>query len=248
MDALLRDMTAVSARAGCNSLWKTWVTFHEAWFNHEVPVLPITAASLLSVAASCKAGRYKSFPVYLSKAKEHHIQAGHAWTDSLALAARKATTSVLRGLGAARQSAPFDVPRAIITASTLEIPAGGPLGWQHMIVVGVAFIMREIELAYAQVQHVQLDDVNLKVSLRLPVSKRDYRALGCTRTLACLCQTDGPVRADCAYHAVLAQVQLLHDHFGQDFPDGLPLFPTAAGEHVGKAIVVRLLVDTGRTL
>ena len=115
-----------------------------------------------------------------------------------------------------------------------------------MIVVGVVFIMREIELAYAQVQHVQLDDVNLKVSHRLPVSKRDYRALGCTRTLACLCQTDGSVRADCAYHAVVAQVQLLHDHFGQAFPDGLTLFSTAAGEHVSKAIVVRLLVDTVR--
>ena len=182
---LLQDTTAASARRSVQALWITWTTFHAAWFGQGTPTLPLTPTSVLSVAASFKAGRYKSFATYLSKAKEQHISAGHAWTDELALAARKATTSVLRGVGTARQSTPFDLDKALLVADKVPAQLASPLGWSRMMVIGVAFIMREIELAAALVRHVLLDFDALQVTLQLPASKRDSRAIGCSRTLAC---------------------------------------------------------------
>ena len=42
-----------------------------------------------------------------------HILAGHPWEAQIELAFRHAALSVLRGLGVARQSAPFDVEMAL---------------------------------------------------------------------------------------------------------------------------------------
>ena len=206
----------------------------------------MSPASVLAVSAAFKAGRYKSYPTYASKAKEMHIKAGHPWTDSHALAVRKATTSVLRGAGVARQSAPFDLDKALAVAAGLATARAAPVGWSHLLVVGVSFIMREIELAFVLVAHARLDGKARTISLQLPVSKRDPRAIGCTRSLACSCGGTAAVRPDCPYHAVAAQLGLLRERFGDPLPDGLPLFPTDAGEAVDKAVVVKQLLATIR--
>ena len=193
-----------------------------------------------------KAGRYKSYPTYASKAKEMHIKAGYPWTDSHALAIRKATTSVLRGAGVARQSAPFDFNKALAAAADVAAVKGAPVGWPQLLAVGVAFILREVELAFALVAHARLDGKTRKTSLQLPVSKRDPKAIGCTRTLSCTCGVEAAVRPDCPYHAVALQLGQLRELFGDPLPEGLPLFPTTAGESADKAVVVKQLIATNR--
>ena len=88
--------------------------------------------------------------MYLSKAKELHIMAGHDWTPLLELVSRKAAQSVLRGLGSSRQSLLFNVDKALDVLSqpgAVRLPEGTPVGWMNLIVVGTYFVMREMELA-----------------------------------------------------------------------------------------------------
>jgi hypothetical protein len=102
--ALRQDMSAASSKANACSLWATWRQFHEGWFGPGMDVLPLTQEKIFAVAACFKSGGYRAFPGYLSKAKEHHILAGHSWDLQLDYVGRKATTSVTRGLGAPRRS------------------------------------------------------------------------------------------------------------------------------------------------
>ena len=70
--------------------------------------------------------------MYLSKAKEHHVLAGFDWPPLLELASRRATRSVLRGVGAAGQSLPFDVNKALDVlgqTGAVQLPEGTPVGW-----------------------------------------------------------------------------------------------------------------------
>ena len=84
-----------------------------AWFGEAVAPLPLTREKILGTAAAFKAGRYRSYGAYAAKAREHHILAGFPWEEILTLTIRKTTLSVTRGLGLARQAAPFDLDKAL---------------------------------------------------------------------------------------------------------------------------------------
>ena len=150
-------------------------------------------------------GGYKGYKGYLGRAKEMHVLAGHPWDTSLELSARKSATSVLRGLGVERQSAPFDLAVVLKTIEEGKVCLrdSAPIGWANFVVIATFFMMREIEAAAAQAGHVTVAEEEQRVSVRLPVSKKDPRAVGCTRSWACLCR-EGSIRRDCPYHAAVA--------------------------------------------
>jgi hypothetical protein len=241
-----RDVTAASSAASSASTWRTWVAFHVAWVGEKEPVLPLTAAKVRCVSACFEEGAYKSFAPYLSKAKEMHILGGFEWTPLLEMCFRKASHSVLRGIGAARQSRPFDLLRGIEVAEAdcFELGMGAPIGWRKLLVVGTFIVMREIEIAFAKAEHTRIDEGARRVTLLLPVSKKDPRAVGCERAWSCLCGGTGVPRPDCPFHAVLGQLELLQKEFGCPLPCGLPLFPCARGQHIDKALVVAALEAT----
>jgi hypothetical protein len=240
------DVRAASSKATTASTWKTWSLFHVAWFGPDVPVVPLTPGSIRAVGACFKEGRYKVFVPYMTIAKEVHVLEGWEWSTLLEMCSRKAAHSVTRGVGMARQSKPFDLSRALaaLAADDVSLPPLAPLGWQHMLVIGVSFIMREIELAFALAEHVTLDEGEKRVSLLLPVSKKDPRAVGCSRSWSCLCPLGNGTRSDCPFHAAFHQLRLLEKTFGVPLPTALPLFPTASGRHVDKAIVISALEAT----
>jgi hypothetical protein len=76
------------------------------------------------------------------------------------------------------------------------------------------------------------------------VSKKDPRALGCSRAWECLCKPGDSSREDCPFHAVTNQLARLREHFGDPLPEGLPLFPTVHGQPVARAVVVTALEAT----
>ena len=245
MARFVQDMSAPSSRASACSLWKTWSDFHTAWFGAEEPILPLTPAKLFAVAACFKEGGYKGFPAYMSKAREMHIISGNNWGEHLDLARRKATASVLRGVGVARQSAPFDLLAAVRAVREGKVRLGplAPVGWDNFLVVAAYFIMREIEAAAVVVEHVTVSCADLKVSLRLPVSKKDPRAVGCTRSWSCLC-AGSPMRVDCPFHAIACQLKLLEDKFGLPLASDLPLFPDDCGTVCSKVNIIDALEAT----
>ena len=70
--------------------------------------------------------------------------------------------------------------------------------------------------------------------LQLPVSKKDPRATGCTRSWQRLRKEGGLVRSDCPFHAVVHQLGRLGETFGSPLPAEWPLSPTAKGAGRGK--------------
>jgi len=118
----------------------------------DVPVLPVTYVSFLRVSALFKAGKYKSFPGYVSRIKRLYTQEGHSWTSQLEDCKRWATTSfctrmpwdmVRRGPGEPVRSFQAD---AVVKAPSLPYRADGShamrlTGAQLLAVMGLDPIM-----------------------------------------------------------------------------------------------------------
>jgi hypothetical protein len=114
-------------------------------------------------------------------------------------------------------------------------------------VLATFFVMREIEAANIRVDHVTIDAKEQMVQLLLPVSKKDPRAVGCSRAWKCLCRAGEPweeTRHDCPYHAATQQLARLRMRFGSPLPADLPLFPTEDGQPVARAAVIAALEAT----
>ena len=94
----LNDLTAMmvapSAAASQDSLLHTWHSFHNEWFNSEVPALPLTSEKVYAVCAMFRAGGYRAIENYVSRIKDSHLEHGHSWTEFLDRACRKAKRAV----------------------------------------------------------------------------------------------------------------------------------------------------------
>eukprot|EP00971_Amphidinium_carterae_P147990 2933448-Amphidinium_carterae.1 len=82
-------------------LLATWTTYATR-IAGSAPTWPL-------VAATFKAGGYRSFDNYLSRAEMEHMQRGHVWTQDLDLMARRRCRACERGLGPPKQSSVLDV-------------------------------------------------------------------------------------------------------------------------------------------
>ena len=154
------------------------------------------------------------------------VQLAQAVTDTI--------RSVGRGAGASRQSKPIDAVRvAGLGLSGAPLCPGGAIAPSDCIVAGSFFLLREIELAAARVEHVTIAPDQRSVEWLLPTSKTDPRAVGVSRGWDCCCGTPSMDMA-CPVHALIRQVRRstsLALHSGIPISD-MPLFPTADGEEV----------------
>ena len=150
--------------------------------------------------------------------------AGHQCETRLDLAFRQGSA-----LGVSRQSAPIDDKAALGTVNKcgVQLPPGAPVGWGNFWVLATFFMMREIEAAAALAGHLEINVVTRTVSLKLPVTRADPRAVGCKTAWSCLCR-ESELRQDCPYHAGVAQLELLQGKFAFPLPSSLPLFPIEA--------------------
>lgn len=253
MDSLLSDMEAASAKGPNAALLRTWQSVHESWFGADAgPAFPLTGEKLRAAGAVFKARGYRSFPNYLTKAKQHHIRITGSWPILLDQEAREVKRSVRRGLGPSRQSEPLQVekvaelPTEQLSASE-PIVSGGPIGAWNLAVLGVFFILREIELSLSLASSVTLNFVTKVVSWLLPSSKTDSAALTTTREWRCLC--DANTIWLCPFHAAVRQMEFLKDTFGDEngaLPPGLPFFPSLRGGAVSKESVVETIKEWHR--
>ena len=239
---LQAQVHASSAQGPLESLWSTWCEFHLKWFGPDVGVLPLTRDKIFCVAAMFKQGGYQSFQKYLSRAKDRHIQDGHLWSALLDSTCRKAVRSVLRGIGAPRQSGPLP-PLEVWDRLALDRVAYTPDGPSQpvaMFVVSVFFLLRELEASVCLASRVSFDRARNIITLQLSASKTDPKALSVTRTWGCICS--GKLAIPCPYHAGLSNYNALVANFGScdgDLPTDLTFFPSNAGEVVSKASVVQ---------
>ena len=232
------DVRAVSATSTSESLWHTWAFYHQRWFGANEPVLPITVQSVQAVVAQMKDQEYASIANYISIAKDKHIGHGHTWNEFLSREARRGTRSGTRGRGAAKQDEELDLDAAF----TLDIGSdplvpGGMCNFMWALEVGTFFVLREIELSTSLASAVSVNKEKLEVTVALPVSKTDPKAIGCTRTWGCVCggQHDTP----CCYHALTEQLGWLDRTFPDVARADLPLFPQSNGDAASKVSVVK---------
>ena len=262
---------AASSLAPRDSLLKTWMEFHQAWFQNE-DYFPLTTEIIDAVGAMFRAGEYRSVANYFSRAQDEHGALGHDWNFQLTRARRLAVRAVTRGMGPPRQSQPLPIEKIIEYCFNLDnllewekqsssmLPEKHvPFGWVTMILVGSLFLMREIEVAAAKVGHVTIDVVAKTVSLLLPVSKTDIYALGKTRTWSCICSKLREVGefpdVPCVYHLLKNHLEKLHTyvadqvgHISGEAWNNVPLFPTRELKPTVKEFVVRLIEVMAETL
>lgn len=250
------DKHAASAQVSRESLVTTWERLLHKWHGEEVPAVPVEPADIGYVGALMKARGYRSFANYVSRMKELHVKAGFYWSPLHELEAKQGTRSVTRGQGPARQSAPLSVPGAAVLLEGLGVSPvvpGGPTHPRGVIVLGSAFLLRELELATARAAHASVDSKRRCFWLELPVSKTDPSAIGCSRCWGCICEAhDGHAEPSCPYCVGVTHLAHLRWLFGEGeenaLPVELPLFPTADGDTVFKENVVRTIEAAAASL
>ena len=258
--------TAARSAVGPNeSMLGTWISFHSAWFGSDSSAFPLTPASITAVASMFKAGRYRAFANYQSRAKDFHLASGHPWDEFLDRAFRRTRRAVCRGIGPARQSEAFDINEAWNTVnSDKPCISGGPIGPRQLLVCGSFWMLREAEISMALARNLVFNFAEQYVDWSLPASKTDPAGLGKTRRWECICSGTG---SPCPFHAAASQRALLVSLFGTSgssssrstststdgsLPRDLPFFPTPSGAAVSKAKMVQtieyLAASTGQDL
>ena len=106
---------------------------------------------------------------------------------------------------------------------------GGPINPRAMVLTATLFMLREIEASALEVGDVTFTDK--AVAIRLPVSKVDWQAKGCTRTRHCLCDYGLPW----VMHVLIEHVEIVKEI--SQSSEAL-LFPTAGGQVCTKQSVV----------
>ena len=253
LDNLMTDMEAATSKGPNASLLKTWQPVHASWFGADgEPAFPLTVEKLRAVGAVFKSKGYRSFPNYMSKAKQHHIRLTGSWPVLLEQESRQVKRSVRRGLGPSRQSEPFQLERvSTLPTELLSAPEplvrDGPIGAWNLVVLGVYFILREIEISLSLAASITLDLASKVVVWLLPSSKTDSAALTTTREWRCLCEANTIWL--CPFHAGVRQLQFLKDKFADEegvLPPRLPFFPSQRGEAVAKEAVVETVKEWRR--
>jgi hypothetical protein len=241
-----RDFRAASSAAPSDSLLKTWTELHVKRLGKEVPVLPLTPDKIHKVGSLLKAGGYRSAANYFSRIKDAHVESLAPWTEALSQAIHKATQSTTRGMGPSRQTSDLD----LVEVSNLELSdeplvEGGPVGPRELAVVSSLFCEREIESSLGLETHYELDEIKEELTVLLPTSKRDPKALGTRRTWGCTCvalDEEDALSSPCAYHSWVLHRENLVSRFGNDegeLPEGLRAFPGADGRVVPKEKIVQ---------
>ena len=153
LKAMERDMYARTSVGPREAQLATWIRLHKCWFGEAVSPWPLTEGKLVRVSALFKAGHYRSYKNYVSRAKDFHLSAGYEWTDLLQRTVQKCTRSVLRGLAGPSRSEAFDFAAvaSALTSNTGQLAQGGPKNPLAMIVCATYFMLREIEASGIQV-------------------------------------------------------------------------------------------------
>ena len=260
--------TANSKRTS-ESLWHTWCEVMQSW---DRPPMPLDVEKVGFMAASLRAGRYRSAEPYFNRARIEHIRRfdkspGPAVLDAI----RQYARAVERGTGPSRLK---DALQLQEIEDYIELPTATELYTGDMqealwpaglVVLGSWWMTRSIEATAARVRHVTVNEAKTTVAWCLPASKTDTKALSATRTHRCHCGADQSSaqahrHKNCPYHVMYDNIQLIAKVFSMNLQDeaflDMPLFPTKSGlvlSHAAsvraiRAVAVKAGIPTTRTI
>ncbi|CAE7206172.1 unnamed protein product [Symbiodinium natans] len=228
-----RDVWAPSNQKPQASRWRTWSKVCDAW---GIPALPLSRDGIEKVAASFKAGGYRSARQYFARARrEHVLQMKAEVPPDVLLCMRDALRSLERGIGGPALKDAFRFEEVVLPSPFEEIPSTRRQA-VCMLVLGCWFLLREIEIAALQSKHLTVDCERMEVTLTLAASKCDQQGNLVLRKHGCYCD-HVPARM-CPYHNAVA--------FEKIRPKNLeaPLFLSSRGHELSKHETIQLIRRT----
>ena len=170
--ALGQDMLAPSSGPSVDSRLRTWQTICDAWAQ---PCFPLTLDNVRRASASFKARRCLSAKQYFAIVCAYQQRELGIPIDPIIRQCIKGNLrSIERGLGPSRLKEAFPLPalRPLICPTDIEpFDSGRVAHAADVLVIGVWWMLREVELAAARVQHLQVHHTT--ATLTLPFSKTD---------------------------------------------------------------------------
>ena len=242
LDEIDRLADAQSAARSAQERWETWTT--AVGIYNQSP-LPMTYEKVRFAAAALRAGGYRDARPYFDRAKLEHLKTYERPVGPLIeLGCKKFCRAVSRGVGPRALKDAFPVQQLVPEQTTAAVANTCEPPWPStMATLCSWWLLRGIEASAARFRDVSINHDRKIVSWTLPVSKTDVRALGATRTHACIC-ADRPTLAHiCPYHvatrhADLARALLLGlGHAEEDIGD-LPWFPSMGGKVMSKSATI----------
>ena len=190
----------------------------------------MSVESVRCCGASLKAGGYRSAQLYFQAATGHQLRHLGVPLDPLLKGPiKEVVRSIRRGLGPARLKDSFDVWSLARPTWSDDEDSFSLDTVEHcldMVVIGVWWMLREVEMSAAQVQHLHVE--NSMAHLLVPVHKTESCGNLMTRSLACAC-SNSPSRL-CPWHAVERHLVRVYNHQCYRPQAYFPLFPDSDGK------------------
>lgn len=160
---------------------------------------PLTPQKIDILGALLKVGQYRSSALYLSAAKQAHVQLGFAWSEQNEQAVKDALRSCLRGIGPDKQCPALGLAK-VFQLGDLDPVKGGPRFPRETVIVFAHFACREMEASCRRRSDISFEEGEGcgVVSLWLPTSKTDPKGNGLLRRQGCTCSVESircPVKA-----------------------------------------------------
>lgn len=235
LDALQADVLSRSSQPAQESRIRTYRALCAAW---DVVAFPLTVESVRCTGASLKAGHYRSAQLYYQAAMGYQMRQLGLQVDPLVRGTiKEVVRSVKRGLGPARLKEAFDVWRLQpLTFSDGDDPfdLNDVAHCVDMVIIGVWWMLRELEMSSAQVHHLYLDSG--LAHLLVPVHKSESAGNLLARALGCACK-DTLARL-CPWHCVERHLVRVYNHPCYKPQQHFPLFPDENGKTPSKQRMV----------
>ena len=233
-----QDVVARSSAPSQESRLRTFRALAAAW---EVDPFPLSAESIRCVAASLKAGGYRSSRLYFQAAIKYQLRILHDTVHPLLRSLiRDMNRSIKRGLGPSQLKHGFD---PFLLTGLIDSADSDPFDSErvtHMvdvILLAVWFMLREIEIANCLNSHLLLEGNELH--LIIPVHKTSSEGSLTTRVLKCGCRT--MLHRLCPWHCAERHLIRLAGHESHRFGGTLPLLPDRSGRVISKYKFIDLL-------
>jgi len=172
-----------SSKNSRSAQWKTWATLAEAW---SLPPLPLSVDLVNKMAASFRAGGYRSTSNYFARAKEQHLQCiGEPVSPRTACAIKQAIRAADRGSLSSQLKESFELELFASSANqtgetnydtTAEYIRSTEFA-VNFTVLGSWWMTREIELAAAKIVDVEQTS-QAALRWKLPASEKRHGRKG----------------------------------------------------------------------
>jgi len=204
------------------------------------------------MAASFRAGGYRSTSNYFARAKEQHLQCiGEPVSPRTSCAIKQAIRAADRGSLSSQLKESFELELFASSANqtgethydtTAEYIRSTEFA-VNFTILGSWWMTREIELAAAKIVDVEQTS-QTTVRWKLPASKNDTAGKGVWRSHGCCCPADKQGAGNpsfcgnkiCPFHVMIRHIKL-----SGPSTESTPLFPNLLGQHLSKHESISLI-------